>query len=408
MSCRNNTLTYSTILASIFLALFADVKTLNLIVVAAYSSFSGVFMTAMYAVIVIGLLIIGLFLQRRSFLKLRKSHWRICILCTLWYIMTSVFIASPSVNIQFFGIFMIAAFLIPGIIRIDVRTFLIALIVLPSIGILYLDRIFYGEIIETGVVSMGTCYALLIPVLGNLVYLRFYYRNESIWMKIIMLFFAAINLFYLVQMAMFGSRGPILCAVLLIMSFFIIQIDDNKRILIRKGRVSIIIIGLIFLISSFATILQSLQDFFSTFDISLNVVDKFLRLDDTGDMTNGRESLSTMAWKGIMESPLWGNGISQFNNNTGEGYPHNFVLQMLYDGGIILTLTIMAPITQSLIRKLKTVSENEFVCLMLLFFASVPGSLFSGDLWNASTLWMFFGFVLAKNSVVEKSYSIKQ
>lgn len=407
MSCRNNTLTYSTILASIFLALFADVKTLNLIVIAAYPSYSGVFMTAMYAVIIIGLLIIGLFLQRRSFLKLRKSHWGICILCILWYIMTSLFIASPSVNIQFFGVFMVAAFLIPGIIHIDVRTFLIALVVLPSIGILYLDRIFYGEILETGVVSMGTCYALLIPVLGDLVYLRFYYRKESIRMKIIMLFFAAINLFYLVQMAMFGSRGPILCAVLLIMSFFIIRIDDNKKVFFRKGRVLIIIIGLLFLIFSFTAILQALQDFLAKFDISLNVVDKFLRLDDNGDMTNGRESLSTMAWKGIVESPLWGNGISQFNNNTGEGYPHNFVLQMLYDGGIILTLAIMVPVTQSLIRKLKTISENKIAFFVLLFFASVPGALFSGDLWNASTLWMFFGFVLAKNSVVEKSYSIK-
>ena len=407
MSCRNNTLTYSTILASIFLALFADVKTLNLIVIAAYPSYSGVFMTAMYAVIIIGLLIIGLFLQRRSFLKLRKSHWGICILCILWYIMTSLFIASPSVNIQFFGVFMVAAFLIPGIIHIDVRTFLIALVVLPSIGILYLDRIFYGEILETGVVSMGTCYALLIPVSGDLVYLRFYYRKESIRMKIIMLFFAAINLFYLVQMAMFGSRGPILCAVLLIMSFFIIRIDDNKKVFFRKGRVLIIIIGLLFLIFSFTAILQALQDFLAKFDISLNVVDKFLRLDDNGDMTNGRESLSTMAWKGIVESPLWGNGISQFNNNTGEGYPHNFVLQMLYDGGIILTLAIMVPVTQSLIRKLKTISENKFSFFVLLFFATVPGALFSGDLWNASTLWMFFGFVLAKNSVVEKSYSIK-
>lgn len=302
---------------------------------------------------------------------------------------------------------MVAAFLIPGIIHIDVRTFLIALVVLPSIGILYLDRIFYGEILETGVVSMGTCYALLIPVLGDLVYLRFYYRKESIRMKIIMLFFAAINLFYLVQMAMFGSRGPILCAVLLIMSFFIIRIDDNKKVFFRKGRVLIIIIGLLFLIFSFTAILQALQDFLAKFDISLNVVDKFLRLDDNGDMTNGRESLSTMAWKGIVESPLWGNGISQFNNNTGEGYPHNFVLQMLYDGGIILTLAIMVPVTQSLIRKLKTISENKFAFFVLLFFASVPGALFSGDLWNASTLWMFFGFVLAKNSVVEKSYSIK-
>ena len=402
MCCNNQSLTRSTIFASLFLALFADIKTLNLIVIAAYPSFSGAFMTAMYAVVVIGLLLIGLFLQRRSFLKLRKSHWGICILCILWYIMTSVFIASPSVSIQFFGIFMIATFLIPGIIRIDVRTFLIALIVLSSMGVLYLDRIFYGEIIETGVVSMGTCYALLIPVLGDLVYLRFYYKKESIWIKIIMLFFAAINLFYLVQMAMFGSRGPILCAVLLIMSFFVIQIGDNKRILIRKRRVLIIIIGLIFLISSFATILQSLQTFFSTFDISLNVVDKFFRLDDAGDVTNGRESLSTMAWKGIMESPLWGNGISQFNNNTGEGYPHNFILQMLYDGGIILTLAIMAPISRSLIRKLKTVSENEFVCLMLLFFASVPGALFSGDFWNAGTLWMFFGFVLSKNSIIKE------
>lgn len=403
MSCRNNTLTYSTILASIFLALFADVKTLNLIVIAAYPSYSGVFMTAMYAVTIIGLLIIGLFLQRRSFLKLRKSHWGICILCILWYIMTSLFIASPSVNIQFFGVFMVAAFLIPGIIHIDVRTFLIALVVLPSIGILYLDRIFYGEILETGVVSMGTCYALLIPVLGDLVYLRFYYRKESIRMKIIMLFFAAINLFYLVQMAMFGSRGPILCAVLLIMSFFIIRIDDNKKVFFRKGRVLIIIIGLLFLIFSFTAILQALQDFLAKFDISLNVVDKFLRLDDNGDMTNGRESLSTMAWKGIVESPLWGNGISQFNNNTGEGYPHNFVLQMLYDGGIILTLAIMVPVTQSLIRKLKTISENKFSFFVLLFFASVPGALFSGDLWNQGSLWLFFGFVLSRN-IFSNSY----
>ena len=398
MSCRNNTLTSSTILASIFLALFADVKTLNLIVVAAYSSFSGVFMTAMYAVIVIGLLIIGLFLQRRSFLKLRKSHWGICILCTLWYIMTSVFIASPSVSFQFFGIFMIAAFLIPGIIRIDVRTFLIALIVLPSIGVLYLDRIFYGEIIETGVVSMGTCYALLIPVLGNLVYLRFYYRNESIWMKIIMLFFAAINLFYLVQMAMFGSRGPILCAVLLIMSFFIIRIDDNKKIFIHKGRVSIIMMGIIYLISSFTVILQVFQDFLSTFDISLNVIDKMLRLENNGDMTNGRESISSIAWQGFLESPIWGNGMSQFFKNTGESYPHNFIIQMLYDGGIILTSLVLFPLIRTLIRKIRVISAEEFICLLLFFFASVPGALFSGDLWNADTLWMFFGFILSRNS----------
>ncbi len=400
MCSKNQNLAFNTILASILLALFVDAKTLNLIVVAACPSFAGVFMTVMYAVLVLGIFVVGLFLQKRNFSKLKASHLGICVLCTLWYFMTSTFIAPPSVNIQFFGIFMLAAFLIPGILCIDVRTFLMALVIFPFMGVLYLDRIFFSDIIETGVVSMGTCYALLVPVLGNLVYLRFYYRKESVRIKVLMIFFAAINLFYLLQMAMFGSRGPILCALLLIISFFIVKIDDNGKISMRKGRILIIIVAIIFLMLSFTAILQVLKDFLATFDITLNVIDKFLRLEDTGDMTNGREVLSTMAWKGIMESPVLGNGISQFDKNTGEGYPHNFILQMLYDGGIILTSCIMIPIIRTLIQKMRTISESEFICLLLFLFASVPGALFSGDLWNAGTLWLFFGFVLSRNAFI--------
>ena len=202
-------------------------------------------------------------------------------------------------------------------------------------------------------------------------------------------------------MTMFGSRGPILCVLLLILSFFIIQIDDKGKIAMRKGRTSIILICLVLITLSFTAILQTLKDFFATFDISLNVVDKFLRLSESGDMTNGREVISSKSWEGISNSPLLGNGTSQFLNNTGMVYPHNFILQLLYDGGIILTSFVIVPIARMLIFKIKTVSESEFICLLFMFFASVPCSLFSGDLWNAGTLWMFFGFVLAKNSIVK-------
>ena len=400
---RSNTLPKNVIIASFLLALFVDVQTLNLIVIAAQSSLAGIFMSAMYAIVVVGLFAIAIFVQRRSIFKLRSSHLCICLLCALWYAFTFTFVAPPSVTALFFGVFTVSAFLIPGMLRIDMRAFLLALIIMPSIGILYIDKIFISEILETGVVSMGTCYALLVPVLGNLVYLRFFYKKESVWMKIVMLIFAAINIYYLVQMTMFGSRGPILCALLLILSFFIIHIDAKGKISMRKDRSSIILVCLVLVTLSFTAILQTLKDFFATFDISLNVVDKFLRLGESGDMSNGREVISSMTWEGIINSPLWGNGTAQFLNNTGVVYPHNFILQFLYDGGIILTSTVLVPIVKTLIHKMQIVSENEYICLLFLFFASVPGALFSGDLWNQGSLWLFFGFVLSRN-IFSNSY----
>lgn len=398
---QSNVLSKNVVITSFLLALFIDVKTINLVIIAAQPSLAGIFMSAMYAIVAVGLFAIGLLVQKRDILNLRPNHIGICLLCIVWYAFTDTFIATPSVNVSYFGIFMVAAFLIPGLIRMDIRIFLLSLIIFPSIGVLYLDKIFFSEILETGIVSMGTCYAFLVPVLGNLVYLRFFYRKEPLWIKIVMLFFAAINIYYLVQMTMFGSRGPILCVLLLILSFFIIQIDDKGKIAMRKGRTSILLICLVLITLSFTAILQTLKDFFATFDISLNVVDKFLRLSESGDMTNGREVISSKSWEGISNSPLWGNGTSQFLNNTGMVYPHNFILQLLYDGGIILTSFVIVPIARMLIFKIKTVSESEFICLLFMFFASVPCSLFSGDLWNAGTLWMFFGFVLAKNSIVK-------
>lgn len=395
---KSDTLSKNVLVASFLLALFVDVQTLNLIVIAAQPTLAGHFMSAAYALVVMGLFTIGTFGQRQSLLKLRLSHIAICLLCAFWYVFTSNFVGQPSVTVLFFGVFTVSAFLLPGVIRIDMRSFLLALIILPSIGVFYIDMVFFNEIVETGFVSMGTCYAFLVPVLANLVYLRFFYKNESVFLKIVMLFFAAINIYYLVLMTMYGSRGPVLCALLLILSFFIVHVADNGKITIRKGQTYIILVCIVLITYSFTTILQMLQDFFATFDVSLNVIDKFLRLDDRGDMTNGREKILSMTWEGIINSPLWGNGTSQFLNNTGVVYPHNFILQMLYDGGIILTLSVMIPVLKILIHKMRTVPKNEYICLLFLLFASVPGALFSGDLWNQGTLWMFFGFVLSRNN----------
>ena len=244
---------------------------------------------------------------------------------------------------------------------------------------------------------MGVCYSMLVPVIANLVYIRYFFMQENKLMKFALLPITAINIFYLVQMTMFGSRAPVLCVLLLIASLFLFFVE-NSAIRIRKGRVFIIVACVVVVALSFTQILQAISNYLAQFDISLNVIDKFLRLDDSGDMTNGRGDIDKVVWEGIWQSPIIGHGTSQFERNTGIVYPHNFILQMLYDGGIILASIVFVPVVRSLLQKKKLISKEEFILLLCLFFASVPGALFSGDLWNSIVLWMFFGFVVAKDS----------
>lgn len=401
MQSTTQKIPFDVILASLFWALFADTKIINLIVLAAWPSLAGSFMTLMYVIVVLCLFYIGLVRQRRSLLSLSSSHVMICFLCLLSYLVTTTFIGEPSVPITFFGIFTIAAFLIPGIIIIDVKTFIMALMILPSVGIFYLQQLFIEDVLENGVISMGASYALLVPVLANIIYLRFYFMKERTVTKLLMLVFAAVNLFYLMQMAMFGSRGPILCAALLIACCYLVAIREN-RIIFKKGRFVVIALSIIIISFLFVPILQIISDTLAGYDISLNFVDKFLRMDDSGDMSNGRDSIDAIAWNGIWQSPVFGHGIAQFENNTGVVYPHNFILQLLYDGGFIFILAILIPIIRKLFSKFRVIHVDEFICLVFLCFASVPGALFSGDLWQSGILWMFFGFVLSKQSVFDR------
>ena len=390
----------SVIITSFLLALFASTKFVNLIVLAAFPSLSGVFMTAMYGVMVPLLFIVGIFFQGRSLFEMSLSHIAIGIMCLFWYVATSVFIAPPSVSLAFFGVFTLAAFLIPGLVRIDVRTFLLSLMIISSVGIFYVDQIIISSIMEEGTLSMGICYSMLVPVIANLVFIRYFFMQANNFMKVALLPITAINIFYLVQMTMFGSRGPVLCALLLIASFFLLFVEDSS-IRIRKGWVLIIAVCVVIVALSFTQILQAISNYLAQFDISLNVIDKFLRMNDSGDMTNGRDDIGKVAWEGIWQSPIIGHGTSQFERNTGIVYPHNFILQMLYDGGIVLASIVFIPIVRSLLQKKWLISEDEFILLLCLFFASVPGALFSGDLWNSIVLWMFFGFSLSNNSNYE-------
>ena len=76
------------------------------------------------------------------------------------------------------------------------------------------------------------------------------------------------------------------------------------------------------------TILVFINNFLAKFNISANFIEKSLRLMSTGtnDLSNGRSEIYKFTIKGIIESPLFGHGISRiyYLSNSVINYPHNF------------------------------------------------------------------------------------
>jgi O-antigen ligase len=126
-------------------------------------------------------------------------------------------------------------------------------------------------------------------------------------------------------------------------------------------------------------------------------------MNNENDVTSGRDVIFKLTTLAISQNPLLGYGIDQFENNTGIVYPHNFILQLLYDGGLVLTFLVIFPVIRGIVKLFKTCSYNEFIVFVALFFASVPGGLLSGDLWTMVTLWVFFGAVFSKQFVYHRN-----
>ncbi|POP30226.1 hypothetical protein C3B58_22430 [Lactonifactor longoviformis] len=140
-------------------------------------------------------------------------------------------------------------------------------------------------------------------------------------------------------------------------------------------------------------IIAILYNLLSQRDIEVSALSKMYRMIGLGNVTNNRNELYIYAWNGFLESPLWGNGIGGFSVNHG-GWTHNFVLQILYEGGIALFIIIIVPLVKIVVFFIngKQVTNEEYSLFALFFCTSVPRLLFSTELWNTQGFWMLLAF----------------
>lgn len=190
--------------------------------------------------------------------------------------------------------------------------------------------------------------------------------------------------------AVSGGRGGM---VLMLLYFIVVPL------LLKKNYIRIFIIYLFVGIVAFFIIdyLMSGNSEFATYlDYGLNRAFEYLSSDGV-DMskTSNRDEAYSFALNLIQESPLLGYG---FFRTIGEfGYPHNFFLEILLDGGVVLllfTMGILILLFKKIILMIKLKCNMIIIILSLYTFISL---LFGGSYLMRGLFWFCVSYLLSSN-----------
>lgn len=409
----NRNLPFGILLSSIVIAFFCDVKAITSILVAGSpersESESGP-MTYLYLFSVVGALALSIFASQWKNRRFSTSVLFILMWVSVLYIFTYFFIAPPFTNFLLFSLYTVISFTLPSITKIDGQLFLKASMFFVFPAIFRLEQIFtFYDYVD--IISMGQSYAFLYPVIASIVYYFVYFRKESKAEKALSLMLFVINGVFATYLISYGSRGPVLSIMAVVAFCLVFRQSGSEGVKIQKGKFTVFTATTVVIVFSFIAVIQQLHEVLGNYGLSVNFVDKILRLDEGGDVTNGRQLLYGMAFSDIASSPIYGMGFDQFNNNhgvNGSAYPHNFIIQTLYDGGILLFLVLFIPIVRGFKRMWKSCTLDEYAVIVALAFSAVPRAMYSGDLWQNGPMWMLFGIVLCNNFVVKVHRKLKK
>ena len=250
------------------------------------------------------------------------------------------------------------------------------------------------------IISMGVTYAFLSSICAALVHYKYYRKTRSKYMYIAYI----ANLYYLIQIVQMGSRGPILAISLLIVVMSIYDYDIKGKLRINFIWAFLLVILTILIVMNFLTILEWVQKFLNSYDISFNFIDKIVKLSETDNVSNGRMVLYKLSLIGFLQAPIFGHGISTFAKYTNQVYPHNSILQLMFDGGIFLTSLVVGLFISRSVKNLKNTDKNGFTFYLFLFFISVPTSFVTGDLFKNYSFWLLV-FMLMSNRFMKADKS---
>lgn len=392
----------SIVALTLFVAFFCEIKTINSFLAfgVAADAEEGP-MAMLYLFTIVAIFMLGLLYKPRGLKVISESAIFILFAVTGLYFFTTHFIAPPYTSLPFFIVFTLVSFLVPFVAQVEPRLFFKSLMLFATPAVFYLNSVFHFVSSYQEDISMGLSYSFLMPILASIIYMFLFFKDEKGWKRYLYLIVFCINMVFAYYVISFGSRGPVFSTMCLVAFLLIVQPRiSGKGVKIRRMRLLYFVLTTIFLILTFQMVLYYLQDILAEQGISFHFINKFISLDEQDNITNGREFIIKTALKEIGDSPFWGYGLDGFaNHHTEMHYPHNFIVQILYDGGIMLFLILFIPLIKGLIRVFQNCTIEEYGIYTLLIFACVPPAMFSGDLWKSCTLWLLFGALLSRTFI---------
>ena len=374
---------------SILIALFINVPAINIIIASIIPSLSNGVMAILY-LLLICLFLFDYFLNYIRRLRIERiTSAMVVFTIIIAYVLTWITIGN-QLSMLNLVIYVFLPLLIISKMDINGELIIQFCVLIPVIGVPFFQKVFQQT---NNSISMGLSYAFLPAVVFASSYLLTCVRKNKLITIV-----ALVDLIYFVLIFLYGSRGVVLSGFIAVFILWLVRKKINLEYDPYFGLkiICISVVAIIIVIFRWQ-IIYFLYEFFSGKGITVEFFDKIIRLQKLGGVDNGRSDINKVFLAEFVKKPLFGHGIKSFEYYTGIVYPHNFVYQMLFDIGIIGTLIIIVPLLSSVIKIFKRIGDYEnSTVLIALICASVPGALFSGDLWLNPLLWLTFSLILRR------------
>lgn len=361
----------------------------------------------MLAVVIIMLIFVFNMINNKIILSPKISF--LCLYIVFFMLFSWVFVIKTNeyiISFIFFGL--IGCYV--GLQKINtelVLRYLIYISFLPLFFFNSLMEIHYIEGLTSGRMDMGISYALLPMILAALLHFLYYRETSNIIIKIGYL----VNVILMIVLLMTGTRGGLLSLLIFFILVFANQYgkkQKNSKQIHHKRRPWIIWLSVclgVITIIFYDQIMLAASHYFSGLGLHFNIFNKTESLiNNTGDGTNGRIILWKATAEGIFKSPIWGHGWGSFVVLTGLSYPHNIILELMYQGGLLLAIPILLPVFRGLYKcasgQIKNIDDHAY--MILLISSCLPRLLVSASLWNNQIFWMMLAFMMARISAKER------
>lgn len=186
-----------------------------------------------------------------------------------------------------------------------------------------------------------------------------------------------------------GTRGALIITLIIPIIVFIVSGTIKNKILMKKSLIYAFTGGFVILLIVFFLDIQMIN-------FAIDRIMLLLKGTKSGGSWaggSGREALYPEAINNIAEHPFIGLGPLGFINNYNT-YPHNIILELMVDYGMIIGSTILVGLFL-LVIKFFTISKRNYPTLIMfvVFIAEIIKMLFSSTIFSNQILWFFLGYI---------------